>query len=44
MVRVLQGLLHAPVSGEQERSALGLQELESLIASLQEKLRGRTYP
>ena len=44
MVRILQGLLNLPLGDEQELSALGIQQLESLIASLQEKLRSRTRP
>ncbi len=44
MVRMLQGLLNLPLGDEQELSALGIQQLESLIASLREKLRSRTRP
>jgi predicted transposase/invertase (TIGR01784 family) len=42
MIRMLQGLLYTPVSDEQELSALDLQQLETLIAGLQERLRNRS--
>jgi predicted transposase/invertase (TIGR01784 family) len=41
MIRMLQGLLNMPLGDEKELSALSLEELESLTAGLQEKLRGR---
>ena len=40
-IRMLQGLLYLPLSDEQELRAMGLEQLELLASSLQEKLRGR---
>jgi len=42
LVRMLQGLLNVPPSDEKELGAMGLNRLESLASSLQEKLRTRT--
>ena len=41
MVRMLQGLLYIPLSDEKDLSAMGLEQLDSLTAGLQEKLRSR---
>ena len=42
LIRTLQGILHAPVSEEQNLRAMSLEQLEALTSSLQEKLRNRT--
>ncbi len=44
MVHMLQGLLCIILTDEKELNAMSLEQLESLISSLQEKLRSRTAP
>ena len=41
-IQMLQGLLRAPVSEEQELRTLSLAQLQALTNDLQEKLRNRT--
>ncbi len=43
-IHILQGLLYQPPADEKELEAMGLERLEALTASLQEKLRSRTAP
>jgi len=42
LICTLQGILHIPVSEEQDLRAMTLEQLETLASSLQEKLRNRT--
>jgi hypothetical protein len=42
IIRTLQGILNAPLSEESELRAMQLEQLESMTAGLQEKLRNRT--
>ncbi len=42
LVQMLQGLLYMPLSDEKELGPMGLEQLEALTRSLQEKLRSRT--
>jgi hypothetical protein len=41
-IQMLQGILHVPVSEEQELRTLTLEQLQALTSGLQEQLRGRT--
>jgi thymidylate synthase len=40
-IRILQGLLYLPLSAEADLRAMGMDQLEALIDSLQENLRSR---
>ena len=41
-IQMLQGLLRAPISAEQELRAMPLEQLQALTRDLQQKLRNRT--
>jgi hypothetical protein len=41
MIRILQGLLHAPLSEERDLRSLTLEQLQAMTGDLQEKLRKR---